>query len=347
MEDFLKTMILQDRIFWTEACGEMPEVVLSTRVRLARNYQAYPFGTRISRPVAEQFLQKIRDSLIKQRELYYYDMDWLSEEYKLALFEKHLLSKELVLQKMPAGFLINETQDLCIMLNEEDHLRIQVFESGLNFQSAVEKASKTDDFFSEISPYAFDKDLGFYTSCPTNFGTGLRASVMVHLPGILDAGVLPQMVRQLSQAGYAVRGMYGEGTESWGGFFQISNQLTTGASEKDIISGITTVARNLSAQELEFRNAILSKKKIQLEDKVYRSYGLLKNARLLSQKEALLNISMLRLGVSLSLLEKLSLSEVNRLILYSAVHYLKATTRETGQEQVAEVRAEKIRSHLS
>ncbi len=344
MENYLLEMIKNDDTFWTRGTGNYSDVVLSTRVRLARNYEKYFFSPKIDEKQSRELLDYLRSAMVKEKDLYFFDLSLFPEELKMALFEKQLISKELVARSFPTGLILNKENDISIMVNEEDHLRIQAYASGLDFEAALEKAIPMDDFFSAQERYAYDKELGFYTSCTSNFGTGLRASIMVHLPGITETGMLPQLSRELQKAGYTLRGMYGEGTESWGGFFQISNQLTTGISEEEIIQRISVAAENLAKQEQEIRHKVAKDKKLQLEDKVFRAWGLLTNARILSMKEAILNISLLRMGICENIIgensdnhKNLTLASANKLILYSSGNYLKT---------IGKQRAEKIREIL-
>lgn len=322
MENFLLELIKNDDIFWTRAHNDYSDVVLSTRVRLARNYREYPFPVKLNELGSQNLLTSLRDSLVGQDNLYFFDLSLVSDQVKTALFEKQLISKEMVLKNQPAGLILNRENDISIMVNEEDHLRIQSYATGLDFEKALTLAIDQDDYFASLGEYAFDKEMGFITSCPTNIGTGLRASAMVHLPALTELGKLPALGQELQKAGYALRGMYGEGTESWGGFFQVSNQLTTGISEEDIIFRINHAAENLAKQEREGRQQILEEKKIFLEDRVYRAWGTLTNARVISKKEAILNISILRLGICAGIID-LDLGLVNKLILHSSPACLK------------------------
>lgn len=345
MDNYLLEMIQNDNIFWTKGDGNSADVVLSTRIRLARNYKEYPFSTKINEQQSRELLDNLRSAMVKEKDLYFFDLSLFPEALKLALFEKQLISKELAAKNFPTGLILNKENGISIMVNEEDHLRIQAYTSGLDFKTALEKAIAKDDFFSTLGNYSFDPELGFHTSCLTNFGTGLRASVMVHIPGITELGFLPKLNWELQKSGYTLRGMYGEGTESWGGFFQISNQLTTGISEEEIIQRITKATENLVNQEREARNQVARDKKLLLEDKVFRAWGLLTNARILTHKEAILNISMLRMGINEKIIgensvnhQNLNLSTAGKLILYSSENYLKA---------LEAARAEKIREILN
>lgn len=344
MENYLLEMIKNEDTFWTNSTGPESDVVLSTRVRLARNYKKYPFSVKMEEKQSRDYLDELRSLMVEEKDLYFYDLSLFSEDLKMALFEKQLISKELVAKKIPTGLILNKQNNISIMVNEEDHLRIQTYATGLDFESAIEKAIEFDELFSTLGDYAYDNELGFYTSCLSNFGTGLRASIMVHIPGFTEMGMLPQLNRELQKSGYTLRGMYGEGTESWGSFFQISNQLTTGISEEEIIQRITLVGTNLAKQEREIRHKVAKDKKLLLEDKVFRAWGLLSNARILSQKEAILNISLIRMGLNENIIgensdfyKTLTLSEVNKLVLYSGGSYLKTINCR---------RAEKIREKL-
>ncbi len=331
MENFLLELIQNDDVFWTRADNPYSDVILSTRIRLARNYKKYPFPNKMGQEDAQKLLLEVRDSLLDQQDLYFFDLTLLNDELRSALFEKQLISKELVLKKEAAALILNKANDISIMVNEEDHLRIQTYASGLDLEQALSLAIQKDDFFASLDEYAFDKELGFITSCPTNIGTGLRASVMVHLPALTELNRLPALAQELQKAGYALRGMYGEGTESWGGFFQVSNQLTTGISEEDIVFRINHAAQSIARQERQARQEILAEKRLFLEDRVYRALGTLTNARIISKKEAILNISILRFGICAGIID-IDLSLANKLILHSSPARLKISGLSRGEK---------------
>lgn len=346
-EQFLWELAKKENIFWTSAAGDAADVVLSTRVRLARNYKEYLFPHKIGDQQRDELIAAIQAVIVKDPDLYYFDLRLLPEDLRIALFEKQLISKELAVKSGQAALIINKNNDLSIMINEEDHLRIQAYESGLAFKAALEKAVRYDEIFATASSYAFDNELGFHTSCPSNFGTGMRASVMVHLPALVETGALKQMTKDMHKAGYVVRGMYGESTESWGGFFQISNQLTTGLSEEEIIQRLSVAMENLARQERAQRRAILEKKRIFFEDHVYRAYGLLRHARRISHKEAVLNLSLVRAAVNEQIIPDITLEEVNKLIFISNPYHIKALHKDIDEQTISQKRAEMIRARLA
>ncbi len=346
MEQVLWDMAKKEESYWTKGSGHYADVVLSTRVRLARNYNDFLFPEKITDEQREDLIKKIQSVMLEQGDLYFFDLRLFPEELKMALFEKQLISKELALKNEHSALILTKKNDVSIMVNEEDHLRIQAYSSGLDFSGALEKAIAYDEIFARADRYAFDSELGFFTSCPSNFGTGMRASVMVHLPAITEAGLLQQMTKDLHKAGYVVRGMYGESTESWGSFFQISNQLTTGLSEEEIIQRLEVAMENLARQERKLRKEIVEKKRIFFEDHIFRAYGLLQNARRISHKEAVLNLSLLRTGVTEELLPSLSLEDVNKLIFISNPYHIRALWPEMDQAGLQVKRAELLRERL-
>lgn len=252
---------------------------------------------------------------------------YLSEHYEIKilkevnslkrqeLVEKHLMSTNLLNNYTKGALIVSKDKEMSIMVNEEDHIRIQCIKNGLNLDEAFENASNIDDFLEEKMEYAFDERLGFLTSCVTNLGTGLRASVMMHLPGLRMIGELKNMIQTLSKIGLTVRGAYGEGSEALGNMFQISNQITLGVSEKDIILAVKNIIHQIVDKEKKARSILFEKDKVLIEDKIFRSYGVLRNARILSYKESMMLLSDVILGVDLGLL-----NEVNNLTLHHIIN---------------------------
>ncbi|RKJ19482.1 ATP--guanido phosphotransferase, partial [Butyricicoccus sp. 1XD8-22] len=225
------------------------------------------------------------------------EIDDLKGLEKRVLVEKHLISPRLAEHATHGAVLLSDQEDISIMINEEDHIRIQCLFPGLQISEALERANVIDNILEERIDYAFDEKLGYLTSCPTNVGTGLRASVMVHLPALILTHQMNRIIPAINQLGLVVRGIYGEGSEALGNIFQISNQITLGKSEEDIIGDLISVVQQIVAQERAAREALVKTSSIQLENKVFRSYGILANSRIIETKEASECLSDVRLGI--------------------------------------------------
>jgi len=241
---------------------------------------------------------------------------------KRVLVEKHLISPHLAEDSPFGACLLSENEEISIMINEEDHIRIQCLFPGLQLAEALEAASELDDWIEGHVNYAFDERLGYLTSCPTNVGTGLRASVMMHLPALVLTQQINRIIPAINQLGLVVRGTYGEGSEALGNIFQISNQLTLGKSEEDIIADLHTIVQQLIAQERAARQALVKTLGIQLEDKVFRSYGILANCRVIESKEAAQCLSDVRLGIDLGYIKNVSRNILNELMILTQPGFL-------------------------
>lgn len=302
---------------WTKNEGPHHNIVISSRIRLARNLPKFPVPAFQNESTSHIVLEKVRGAVENLNlqgpdKLYFYRLNELPPLVKQILLEKHLISREHTENKPNKGLLINADESISIMINEEDHIRIQVLLPGLQLEEAWRIADKIDDLLENKIEYAFDEKKGYLTSCPTNVGTGLRASVMIHLPALAFTKQAAKFFSTLTKLGLAVRGLYGEGTEATGHIFQISNQITLGQKETEIIQNLATVTRQIIEQEEETRKILMSKTPLHLQDRVGRAYGILKNAAVLSSQEALNLLSDLRLGLDLGLLDDIGL-EKNRL----------------------------------
>lgn len=276
---------------------ENKNIVITSRIRLARNLKNYRFPAKMNQEEAEKVIQEV-DSAIKRINMNYkleYMKD-LSDNQKNNLIENHLISPALAEKKDKAAFLLSPDKKVSIMLNEEDHIRIQTLEKGMSLKECWDLSTKIDDVIEESVDYAFDHELGYVTSCPTNIGTGMRASVMIHLPALSITNQIEKLLYGVSQLGVAVRGVYGEGTKSLGHLYQISNQGTLGASEETLIDKITQIVRQIVEKEIKTREHIKKNNFEQLEDEFYRAYGLLTNARKMTTEEAMKLISLVKLG---------------------------------------------------
>ncbi len=292
----------------------MDNIVVTSRIRLARNLKNYKFPVKITSEEAEKVVQEV-DNAIKRINLNYeltYMKDLNSTE-KSALVENHLISPALA-EKERAAFLLSQDKKVSIMLNEEDHIRIQTLSPGLSLKECWDLSNKIDDVIEESVDYAFDTELGYVTSCPTNMGTGMRASVMVHLPALSITNQIEKLLYGVSQLGVAVRGVYGEGTKSIGHLYQISNQGTLGAGEETLIEKITQIVNQIIEKEVRLREHLKKNNYDEIEDEVYRAYGLLTNARRMTAEESMKLLSILKLGKEMDIIELSRDMDVYRLM---------------------------------
>jgi len=311
---------------WTSGQGYLSDIVISSRIRLARNIEGIPFPTRAEQielknifELSKQVVEK--SSIFKDSNLLL--LDKLNPLESQFLVEKHLISIYHAQEKhLYRGCVFNQKETLSIMINEEDHFRIQYLLSGLQLNKIWEFINQIDDEIGKKVTYAFSEKEGYLTSCPTNVGTGLRASVMLHLPALVMINKINDVLKAISKIGYVVRGFYGEGTEVMGNLFQISNQITLGLSEEEIIDNLEKVNQQIISQEQKVRKDLLSESKSQLEDQVWRAYGILSNARIISSVETMELLSKLRFGVELGMISHPDLGTINKLMLLIQPAYL-------------------------
>ena len=289
-------------------------IVLSTRIRLARNLKDYPFPARLSAAEKAQVNDEVAAALLGGEEawsLRRIDMESLSGFEAVSLAEKHLISPEFASSAEGRTLLLSEDETVSIMLCEEDHIRIQVIEPGLSLEEAYQKADALDDKLAAVLPVAFDEKLGYLTQCPTNLGTALRASVMLHLPALSRAGLMGRLSSTIAKLGLTLRGTYGEGSKSIGELFQLSNQVTLGISEQAAIQNLAAIARQIMAQETEAREAL--RQDNVFIDKIWRARGILGSAYMLSCSECTELLSLVRLGAALGILD-VPLEKLDRLL---------------------------------
>ncbi len=287
---------------WYDSSETDENIVISSRIRLARNVKKYPFSQKLSESQAVKLIEEVKDSIKNANSSFGNSFDFIninekSDAEKYSLLENHSISSDLMDTKKPAGVLIKDDETISIMINEEDHIRIQTVFPGYNIEKAWDIADKIDNLIEENIDYAFDENYGYLTSCITNTGTGMRASFMIHIPLIETFGQVENLTQAISKFGMTLRGIYGEGSEPLGGIYQISNQVTLGKSEKEIIEALKNVTNQIIEQEKELADNLLRDRRIELEDKVFRSYGILSNCRKISSKEAMKLLSDLRFGV--------------------------------------------------
>lgn len=296
---------------WYIGEGDHNDIVISTRIRIARNLADYPFPVRLDNKSKIEVNEKIRDALDGKENLTYTELKTLTRSQIVSLAERHLISPEFASNSDARALLMSDNEDISIMLCEEDHIRIQVMKSGLAFKEAYELADKIDTEINQSLKYAFDEKLGYLTQCPTNLGTGMRASVMLHLPALTAKGQIGSLASTVSKLGLTIRGAYGEGMSAMGDLYQLSNQVSLGISEKSAIDNLKTITLQLAAQERAAREE--ASKSIETEDAVFRAYGILKSARILSTKEFMSLISKVRLGAVLGMI-KTDLKTINELM---------------------------------
>lgn len=304
---------------WVVGHNENDSLVISSRIRLARNIKEISFPNRLDAEQCKSVIKNVEDAFYKTtsnkkifKTIYMWDEDKTSQE---SFLEKHLVSHKLLSNSEKSAFIVDKDETISIMINEEDHLRLQCITSGLNLMEAYNIAVKLDDLLEENLDFAFNEKFGYITSCPTNIGTGLRASAMIHLPALAMNEEITGVFKALTQVGMTLRGLYGEGSQALGNFYQISNQVTLGLQEDEIINNLNAVLSKIINQEKISREQFLEKYKYELEDKIFRSLGLLKSAILINNKECLYNLSNVRMGVEMGIIKDIDLKTLNILLI--------------------------------
>jgi len=329
----------------------MSEIVISSRIRLARNVAGFPFLTRCSRTQRSTLEVRIRDAIMASAlapQTLYVDLEKAPQIDRDLLVERHLISKPHAAAEGARGVAIGENETVSVMVNEEDHLRIQVLRSGLQLEDGWEQINRIDDALEAKLDIAFHPRFGYMTACPTNVGTGIRVSVMLHLPALKLTGEIEKVFRAAKDMKLAVRGLYGEGTEATGDFYQISNQTTLGTSEEELISDFKhTVIPKIIDYEHHARKMLLNDKTVALDDKVSRALGILRSARLMASEETLYLLSHLRMGVNLGRIKDVDVRTLNELFLMTqSAHLQKMTGRKLEGDVRRAVRADFIRQKL-
>lgn len=347
-------MKLEDLLYgtseWLRGVGPDSEIVMSSRIRLARNIAGLAFSHWADKRKAGEILATIDPAIRSSNYMkgsLYLRLDDLADIDKKFLLERHLISHEHAEGKDHKAVVIAEKEIASIMINEEDHLRIQTLQSGFNLTEAWRLMSKIDADLERRLNFAFSPDWGYLTACPTNVGTGMRASVMLHLPSLVMTKQINKVLQALTKLSVATRGLYGEGTEAVGNFFQFSNQVTLGHREEELIDNIERVIRQIITHENEARKALLTQSRATLSDRVWRAYGTLKNAYIISSNETINLLSMVRLGVDMGLIKGIDRQAVNRLfILIQPAHLQKMEGKVLSPSQRDIKRADLIRRAL-
>lgn len=335
---------------WLRGTGPESDIVMSSRTRLARNMTGYLFSGRMDVAAQQQMIEDVAKAVASVpflKNAYFFNYKSLKDLDRQFLLERHLISREHATEKGEKALVVTQNEVVSIMVLEEDHLRIQVFQSGLNLVEAWRLIDKIDSALESKLLYAFDPSLGYLTACPTNLGTGFRSSCMLHLVGLMMTKQVDKVLQALSKLNFAARGFFGEGTQASGNFFQFSNQLTLGQSEVDIVDGLERVMKQIIEHEKEARNYLLEKRRAKLEDQIWRAVGALKSARLMSSAEASGLLSLMRLGIDLGMIKNLSKTNLNALFLFTQpAHLQKLSASMLKAVERDQKRAELLRTRL-
>ena len=335
---------------WLRGEGPHHEIVISSRVRLARNVRYRPFPGWAKKAERTSILELIRahvEALPEMQESFSENLQDLSALDRQVLVERHLISREHAAKGGGSAVVVNRRQTVSIMINEEDHLRMQSIRSGLQLKQAFKLIDKIDSALESKLDFAFDPRLGYLTACPTNVGTGMRASAMLHLPGLVLSELINQVVQAVSKIGLAVRGLYGEGTEAMGNLFQISNQTTLGEKEDEIINRLSKVIETIIEKEHDARQILLQKKSNTLCDQIGRAYGVLTYAHAMPSKEALNLLSIIKLGMDLGAFPEDQRLQIDELFIDTQpAHLQKSSQQKLNAEERDHLRAQIIRERL-
>lgn len=348
---------LNNQDSWLSGRGPEAEIVFSSRIRLARNINGLAFPSRVNSIQGKAVLDKIKgvySQVKKLKKSIFVNMTEVNALDSQFLLERHLISQEHIISDKNKGLIISPDETISIMVNEEDHLRLQVILSGFDLKKCWQILEEIDKDLEKKISFSFLSDLGYLTSCPTNVGTALRASCMLHLPALTFTKKINKIIELLTRISFATRGLFGEGTQALGNFFQISNQASLGASEEELIDNLIGVVGQIKAQEIDARNILLKKHKISLEDNVWRALGILRNSRLIGSKEALSHLSILCLGLDLGIIKSKDffLNEearkvVNSLfIIIQPAHLQKMEAKSLKERERDCIRAEILRNKL-
>ncbi len=349
--------LLNNKNSWLSAKGPESDIVFSSRIRLARNLSGFIFPARVKDRQRKEVLDKILKAKKSSKLLNkttFINMDELEPLDGQLLLERHLISREHLDLLNSRGLLVSKDENISIMINEEDHIRAQVMASGFDLGSCWNTINEIDDELSQKLKFSFLEDFGFLTSCPTNVGTAMRASCMLHLPALILTKKISKILELLARISFATRGLFGEGTQALGDFFQISNQVSLGVSEADIIDNLIGVVNQVKEQEISARESLMRKHKVSLEDSIWRALGILRNSRLINTKEAMGHLSILSLGLDLGIIKDNEFKGefgpkelINRLFVFiQPAHLQKIESKSLKENQRDYIRAEILRKEL-
>jgi len=342
--------LIQTRGEWMRGEGPDADIVISSRIRLARNLAQFPFLSRADDGVRAEIEKTLHDNLVDLSlggQLNYFDINQLEGIDRQFLVERQLISRELAESHGSRGVCFTRQENVSLMVNEEDHLRLQVMRSGFTLDEAWQDIDKVDDLLEQRVTYAFNDEFGYLTACPTNVGSGMRASVMLHLPALFLTKQIEKVFRALQKINLAVRGLYGEGSRASGDFYQISNQVTLGKSEPTILGEIREVIPQIITYERQARAAMVRESKQAVQDRVARAFGTLRSATMMTSEETMDLLSSVRLGINLGLLDEISISTVNELFIHTQpAHLQKLMGSSLDGEERNSARARYLRTRL-
>lgn len=342
--------LLNHQSEWLRGTGPNSNIVISSRIRLARNLSKYPFPHWANKKSAEEVMGLSRQAIKRSNFLKstsFLKLSELDSLDKQFLIERHLMSPELAVKADSKALAVSEEEIVSIMINEEDHIRLQVMKSGFDMQEAWDITNRIDNELAKKIPFAFSTDWGYLTACPTNTGTGMRGSVMLHLPALVMTKQINRVLSAISKLSFTTRGLYGEGTEAAGNFFQISNQVALGHSEEEIIGNIKAIIRQIIEQEQQARDLLFSQHRSNLEDKIFRALGLLRSAYIMTSQETVELLSMVRLGLDFEIMKGVDRSFVNELFITTQpAHLQKIEGKRLNAQERDKKRASLIRNKL-
>jgi protein arginine kinase len=330
--------------------GPEYDVAVTSRVRLARNFADLPFPAKMNSRHQDELVGRMKTIIASNTEygkLMYADITSMHNIDRISLMERHLISPDLAESKGNSGAFINENENVSIMVNEEDHIRLQALFSGIQLDRAYKVCDELDTFISGKADYAYDDKYGYLTSCPTNLGTAMRASVMLHLPALVMTGYINSILESCNKVGVAVRGIYGENSEAVGEMFQVSNQISLGRSEEETIASIDGICKQIIDREKALRLQLYKQNVYRFEDKIFRSLGVLMNARIISTQECFKLLSDVRLGVSMGIIKDMDIGVLNELLVLSQPATLqKISGKQLKEDERDVMRAEHIRAKV-
>jgi protein arginine kinase len=336
---------------WLRGAGPEADIVISSRIRLARNLADFPFISRATQQDRTQIEHVLRERILSIEAsggLLYLNVEELQGVDRQFLVERHLISREHAESQGARAVAIDGCEKFSLMINEEDHLRMQVMESGLNLQSVWEQINRLDDLIEEKVTFAYHPRLGYLTACPTNVGTGMRVSVMLHLPALVITRQIDKVFRSLQKISLAVRGLYGEGSQAMGDFYQISNQITLGRTEAELIRQVAEIVPVIIDYERQARDFLIKESHENLHDRVSRAYGILRTAQTISSEETMHLLSSVRMGVNLGLIPDLEIPAINQLFIHTQpAHLQKLSGTELSTTDRNIERARYLRRHLN
>lgn len=342
--------LLKGSTEWLRGKGSDADVVISTRIRLARNLAGFPFLCKLTKEQEEDIIDMAEQAVHQApalKDVFYVRYHDVTELDRQFLLERHLISREHATEQGEKAVAVSPTEVVSLMILEEDHLRLQVFQSGFNINETWRVINGIIDELEKNLSFSFHANLGYLTACPTNVGTGIRASCMLHMPSLVLTKQVNKVLQALAKMNLATRGLYGEGSQATGNFFQISNQITLGQNEEEIVAGLEKVIRQMISHEREARQYLMEKRKAKFEDQIWRALGTLKVARVISSGEAVQLLSLVRLGIDVGMIQNLGYPELNSLfLLIQPAHLQKLSGRALGPSERDIRRAELIREKL-